>query len=150
MASLIEMMKQSAVPAGVMRSAARGALAIPPAEMLEILVFLSSHSIFGEQARMTLASFDEAGSEAALADPSTPPEVLNYFLVPRNRRPKLLLPLFNNPSVSEDILAATAETATRETLNILLASERVMVSRKILKKLIENPSLAPEEHSRIS
>ena len=83
---MIEMMKQAAVPAGVMRSASRGALALPAGEMLEILVYLSEHSIFGEQARMTLAGFDEQGSAAALSDPNTPHEVLNYFLVPQDRK----------------------------------------------------------------
>jgi len=150
MARLIEMMKQSAVPAGVMRSASRGALAVPPAEMLEILVYLSSHPMFGEQARMTLAGFDEAGSAAALSDPNTPHDVLNYFLAPRNRRPRLLPPLFNNPSVSEETLAAIAETASRETTAILLTSERVMGSVKILKPLLGNPTLTPEEHTEIS
>ena len=150
MAPLIEMIKQSAVPAGVMRSAARGALAIPPAEMLEILVLLSTHSIFGEQARMTLAGFDEAGSAQALADPNTPHEVLNYFLVPRNRRPKLLLPLFNNPSVAEDTLAEVAETATPETIGIMVSSERVMQSPMLLKKLKDNPNLSAEETVQIN
>jgi hypothetical protein len=150
MPRLIEMMKQSAVPAGVMRSAARGGLAIPTAEMLEILVFLSEHPLFGEQARMTLAGFDEAGSAAALADPATPHEVLNYFLAPRNRRPKLLLPLFDNPAVPEETLAAIAETATRETTFSLLASERVMKSAAILKRLLSNANVTPEEHSKIS
>jgi hypothetical protein len=150
MARLIELMKQSAVPAGVMRSASRGALAIPPGEMLEILVFLSNHPIFGEQARMTLAGFDEAGSVAAVSDPNTPHEVLNYFLAPKNRRPKLLLPLFNNPSVSEHILAAIAQTASREIVSILLASERIKGSGLVLRALMNNPNLDPEEHVEIS
>jgi hypothetical protein len=150
MPRLIDMMKQSAVPAGVMRSASRGALAVPPGEMLEILVFLSDHAIFGEQARITLAGFDEAGSESAMSDPSTPREVLNYFLVPRNRRPKLLPVLFNNPSVSEDILAAIAETATRETMTLLLGSSRVMKSPKVVKPMLMNPNLTPEEHADLS
>src|SRR5438270_2400276 len=150
MARMIEMMKQSAVPVGVMRSASRGALAVPAAEMLEILVFLSAHPIFGEQARLTLAGYDEQGSAAALADPGTSHEVLNYFLVPSNRRPSLLLPLFNNPSVSEDILAAIAETATRQTTAILLASQRVMGSVKILKPLLNNPNVLAEEHTLVS
>ena len=150
MPRLIEMMKQSAVPAGVMRSASRGALAVPPGEMLEILVYLSGHPLFGEQARMTLAGFDEAGSIAALADPNTPHEVLNYFLAPRNRRPRLLPALFNNPTVSEETLAAIAETATRETTEILLTSKRVMNSVAVLKPLLENPNLSPEEHTEIS
>jgi hypothetical protein len=149
MPRLIEMMKQSAVPAGVMRSASRGALDVPPAEMLEILVFLSDHAIFGEQARLTLAGFDEAGSESAVSDPNTPREVLHYFLAPRNRRPKLLPVLFENPSVSEDILGAIAETATRETATLLLASPRATRSARVLKPLLKNPSLAPEEHAQI-
>src|SRR6516164_7763986 len=140
MPRLIEMMRQSAVPAGVMRSAARGALAVPAAEMLEILVFLTGHPIFGEQARMTLAGFDDAGSAEAVGDPNTPHEVLNYFLAPRNRRPKLLLPLFNNPAVSEETLGTIAETATRETTTILLASERVLHSKTVLRPLLNNPN----------
>lgn len=144
------MMKQSAVPAGVMRSAARGALAIPPGEMLEILVFLSEHPLFGEQARMTLAGFDEAGSVTALADPSTPQEVLDYFLAPKNRRPKLLLPLFNNPAVPDETLAAIAESASREIASLLLSSERVMKSAAVLKPLLKNANLAPEEQAKVS
>lgn len=150
MARLIEMIRQSAVPAGVMRSASRGALDLPPSEMLEILVLLSDHAIFGEQARMTLAGFDDAGSLAALADPNTPREVLHYFLAPRNRRPKLLPVLFENPSVSEDILSAIAETATRETAELLLSSERTLASAKIMKRLLSNPTLTAEENERVT
>ena len=150
MPRLIEMMKQSAVPAGVMRSASRGALAVPPGEMLEILIYLSGHAIFGEQARMTLAGFDEAGSIAALADPNTSREVLHYFLAPRNRRPKLLPVLFENPAVSEDILAAIAETASREVFAMMLASPRVIASAKILKPLLANPNITLEEHGFLS
>ena len=150
MARLIEMMKQSAVPAGVMRSASRGALAVPPGEMLEILIYLSEHAIFGEQARMTLAGFDEAGSLTALGDPDTPREVLHYFLAPRNRRPKLLPVLFENPSVSEDILAAVAEAASREVFMMLLASPRATGSARVLKGLLKNPNIAPEEHESLT
>src|SRR5437868_5850040 len=150
MARMIEMMKQSAVPVGVMRSASRGALAVPAAEMLEILVFLSDHPIFGEQARLTLAGFDEAGSAAALSNPNTPREVLHYFLAPRNRRPRLLPVLFENPSTSEDILGAIAEAATRETAALLLSSGRVMKSARILKPLLNNPNLTAEEHAQIA
>ena len=150
MARLIEMIKESAVPAGVMRSAARGALAVPVVEMLEILVYLSGHPIFGEQARLTLAGFDEKGSADAVSNPGTPHEVLNYFLAPRNRRPSLLLPLFNNPSVSEDTLAAIAETASRQTVAILLASDRALDSVKILKPLLNNPNIEAEEHTIVA
>ncbi|HYL93125.1 MAG TPA: hypothetical protein VEW69_08205, partial [Alphaproteobacteria bacterium] len=62
MARMADMIKQNAVPAAVMRTASRGALSVPADEMLEILVFLSRSHVFGQQARMTLAEFDEAAS----------------------------------------------------------------------------------------
>ena len=43
-----------------MRLAARGALAVPAAETVEILVYLVRHNQnFGEQAALTLAGWDE-------------------------------------------------------------------------------------------
>ena len=59
MPRMIELIRQSAVPATVMRNASRGALSLPPTEVLEILVFLSNHHLFGEQARLTLAGYEE-------------------------------------------------------------------------------------------
>ncbi len=150
MPRLIEMMKQSAVPAGVMRSAARGELSVPASEMLEILVFLTDHPHFGEQARTTLASFDEAGSVAVLSDPQTPREVLNYFVAPHNRSPKLILPLANNPAVSDQTLAAIAETASGETSEILLCSDRVLRSAAVLKPLLRNSNLPEKLRPKIA
>ena len=45
MPRMIELIRQSVVPANIMRAAARGALALPPAEMIEILVHLSRSSL---------------------------------------------------------------------------------------------------------
>jgi hypothetical protein len=149
MARLIEMMKESAVPAGVMRSASRGALALPVAEMLEILVFLSEHPVFGEQARTTLAGFDEVGSATALGDPNTPEVVLKYFLAPANQRAQLLPVLFKNPSVPEDILAAAADSASGEVAGMLLSSPRVMGSAAILGHLLKNANLTTEQHAKV-
>src|SRR5689334_1649976 len=101
MPRMIELIKNSAVPAALMRTASKGALALPPEEMIEILVYLSSHAIFGEQARMTLVGWDEAACVGVCADPTTPFEIIEYFLNPQNRRPKLLPALLENPSVPE-------------------------------------------------
>ena len=48
MARMIDLIKQSAVPANVMRSAARGALALSAAEMVEILVYLTTNQVFAQ------------------------------------------------------------------------------------------------------
>ena len=69
MPRMIDMIRQAAVPATLMRAAARGALSLPESETIEILVYLANHPLFGEQARLTLAGWDigggAAGSEVA-------------------------------------------------------------------------------------
>ena len=56
MPRMIDLIRASAVPSNLMQAAARGALAVPPGEMIEILVYLATHNrVFGQQARLTLA-----------------------------------------------------------------------------------------------
>src|SRR5580704_13484030 len=58
MPRMIDLIRSSAVPSGLMHSAARGGLAVPPREMIEILVHLATENkVFAEQARMTLAGW---------------------------------------------------------------------------------------------
>jgi len=91
MARMIDLIRASAVPANLMQSAAKGALSVPPRERIEILVYLAVHSkIFGEQAQLTFAGWEEAASRAAAGDPTTPREVLEYLASPKNLRPVLL------------------------------------------------------------
>src|SRR5262249_18434683 len=122
MPRMLDLIRQSAVPAGVVRSAAKGALTLPAGEMLEILVFLTNNPIFAEDAKMTLAGWDLATATAAAADPATPWEVLEYLIAPENLRPKLLPALLDNPSVREARLVDLAQSASRETLDTMLAS----------------------------
>jgi hypothetical protein len=142
---MIEMIRQSAVPAAVMRTAAKGALAVPAEEMIEILVYLSSHAIFGEQARMTLASWEEKSAIAVAANPATPWEVLEYMIAPENRRPKLVPALLENPTVREVRLQDMAQTASRELVDMMLASARVRKSKDVLHALGTNHHLTEHE-----
>ena len=59
MSRMIDLIKQSAVPANVMRSAARGACRCPRRRWLRFLSILSGHHLFAEQAKLTLAGFDQ-------------------------------------------------------------------------------------------
>ena len=145
MPRMIELIRQSAVPANMMRTAARGALAVPADEMIEILVFLTSHPIFGEQAKMTLASWDEKSTIAVASNPATPWEVLEYLVVPENRRPKLVPALLENPAVREVHLQDMAQTASRELVDLMLASPRVRESKDILHALGTNQHLSDHE-----
>ena len=150
MPRMIELIRNSAVPAALMRTASKGALALPAEEMIEILVYLSSHAIFGEQARMTLAGWDEAASYRVCADPTTPFDIIAYFLNPKNRRPKLVPALLENPSVPELDLQQLAQEHSAPLVAQMLQSPRVLGARNILHSLTSNPVLTPPQHVQIN
>ncbi|HZQ70489.1 MAG TPA: hypothetical protein VFA68_18320 [Terriglobales bacterium] len=143
---MIDLVRNLAVPANLMQAAAKGALSIPPAEMLEILVHLATkRDVLSDQARLTLAGWDERASLAAAADPNTPKEVLEYFAAPANLRPVLIPALLENPSVPEECVIELARSGSRETVELMLNSARVCQSLPILQVLSQNPNLRAAE-----
>lgn len=145
MSSFLEQIKSNAVPAGVLRSAAKGALPLPPAEMLEIMVYLTHNPLFGQEAKMTLAAWDLEATRKVVADPSAPPEVLVYYWTETNRRPALMPALIENPAISETLLMEAAVGGSREFVALLLASPRARSSPAIAEAMAENPALTQEE-----
>ncbi len=150
MPRMLDLIRNSQVPVNLMQSAARGSLSVTPAEMIEILVYLAlHHKLFGEQARMTLAGWDEKTSVAVAGDPATSAEVLGYFASVGNLRTCLLPALAENLSVTEELLDGLAATGTRSIVEILLASPRVMSSTRLLRALQSNPILRPNELAEV-
>jgi hypothetical protein len=151
MPRMIDLIRHSQFPPNLMHAAARGALLVPPAEMMEILVHLAlRNKIFGDQARLTLAGWDEKASRSVAADPATSHEVLGYLVSPKNLRPALLPGLLENPSVGEEELAEVAASGSREVVDVLLASERVRKSAILRDALRSNPQLRPNEMEAIT
>src|ERR1019366_6551299 len=145
MRRMIEMIKQSAIPANMMRTAAKGALSVAPAEMVEILVYLSTHPIFGNEARLTLAGFDQNVAKEVCADPRTSSDVLSYFVSADNLRLPLLSSLLENPSVSDDMVTRLAMQASSRVLANMLWHPRVLNSKSTLHAISMNMSLPEEE-----
>jgi hypothetical protein len=146
MARTIDQIRASKLPSNMMQFAARGALQVPAAENIEILVYLARHNkVFGELARLTLAGWDEKASRAAASDPQTPAEVLEYFISPDNLRPRLLPTLLENPSILEGQLIKLALSASRESIEIMLKSPRVRSLSGVLQALQSNPYLEKAE-----
>jgi hypothetical protein len=146
MARTIDQIRASKLPSNMMQFAARGALQVPAAENIEILVYLARHNpVFGEVARMTLAGWDEKASLVAAADPMSPREVLDYFVSPDNLRPALLPALLENPSISEGQLVKLAIGASRDSIEVMLKSPRVLLLSGVLQTLRSNPYLKKEE-----
>jgi hypothetical protein len=150
MPRMIELIRSSAVPATLMQAAARGALSVPPEEMIEILVHLANHNkVFGQLARMTLAGWDEKSSLALAADPKAPQEVLEYWIAPENLRPRLLPALLENPAVAEATLAAMATSGSREVLEAMRQSARVQRLPAVLRALASNPNATQRESAQL-
>jgi len=146
MARIVDQIRASKLPSNMMQFAARGALQVPAAENIEILVHLARHNpVFGEVARMTLAGWDEKASLAAAADPNTPAEVLEYFISPDNLRPPLLPALLENPSISEAQVMKLAIGASRDSIEAMLRSTRIRSLHRVLETLKRNPFLKKEE-----
>lgn len=143
---MLDLIRTSRVPSNLMQFAARGALAVPPDEMIEILVYLAiHHKLFGERSRLTLAGWDEKASRIVAADPNTSPEVLGYFASLENLRIALLPELAENPSVSEEALDALAVSGSRSVVEVLLTSKRFLNSPRLLQALQSNPNLRSNE-----
>jgi len=147
---MIDQIRASKLPSNMMQFAARGALQVSASENIEILVHLARHNkVFGDLARMTLAGWDEKSSLAAATDPRTPGEVLEYFISPDNLRPTLLPALLENSSVREGQLVKFAVSATRESIQAMLASARVKGMPAVLATMKSNPYLKKEEAEEI-
>ena len=151
MPRLIELIRQSAVPAGVIRSAAKGSLSLPPNEMVEVLVYLAEHSSnVKEDARKTLSGWSDEALTPVLADPNVSGEILNYFLAPHNLRSGLLEVMLKNDSVPDDSLIPLATTGSREVIAALIDKERTRRAVPVLRALLNNPVLNLEEKNRIN
>src|SRR5258707_3164302 len=146
MPRMIELIEASEVPANILKSAAKGSLNMPPAEMVEILVYLATRTpICGEQARLTLASWDEASSRAIAADLNGNKEVLHYMVDPQNVRPALLPTLLENIAIADESVAGLGAGASNEVVEVMLKSARVTLSHPILAALRSNPNLNEEQ-----
>ena len=145
MLKILDQIKRGAVPEGVLRSAAKGALPLEPAEMLEILVFLTQNPVFAQEAKMTLARFDVVATVEVVSDPAASPEVIGYFWMESNRRTALMPAMIENPAVTDNLLMEAAATGRREIVSLLFASPRARSSPAVVEALASNPHLRPEE-----
>ena len=143
---MIDQIRACKLPSNMMQFAARGALQVPAAENIEILVHLARHNrVFRDLARMTLAGWDEKACLAAASDPKTPLEVLEYFIAPDNLRPTLLPHLLENASVPDSDIAKLARSALRDIIEVMLKSPRVRASESVIEVLRSNPYVKKEE-----
>jgi hypothetical protein len=103
----------------------------------------------GEQARLTLAGWEESSAKVIASNPNAPREVLNYWVSARNLRPVLFPLLLENPSVSNRILGELASTLKGEWIDAMIASPRVRSSQILLADLNSNKELTESQTARV-
>lgn len=147
---MLELVRTNSLSWHHMMTASKGALQVPAEEMVEILVYIADHNkIMGEQARMTLAGWDEASAKAIAANPQSPKEVLDYWVLPKNLRPPLFPLLLENPSVSIGKLSELANHLKGEWIDQMIASPRVRASQPLLTELSHNSELSGVQTARV-
>ncbi len=146
---MLDLIKQNAVPAAVMRSAAKGILSVSSSEMLQILVCLAANPEFGDQAKTTLAEWDTASAVEIISSSSAPQDVLEYFWSAENRQARLMPALIENFRIPEQRLAELASQASRDIVDVLLASPRAQNSGLVLASLVRNTQLTPAEVEQV-
>ena len=143
---MLELIRTNSLSWHQMMTASKGALQVPAEEMVEILVYIADHNkIMGDQARLTLAGWDETVVKAMAANPDSPREVLNYWILPKNLRPALFPLLLENDSVSVSKLGELASTTKGQWIDAMIASPRVRGSRHLLQDLSSNKELSVEQ-----
>lgn len=146
----LDLIRRSALPSHQMMTAAKGALHVSAEEMVEILVYLAENNkIFGEQARITLAGWDENSAKKIVADKATSKEILDYWMSSKNLRPALFPLLLENPSVSATKISHIGATLKGEWIDTMLASPRVRSSPVILRELSTNKELSGLQTARL-
>jgi hypothetical protein len=147
---MLDLIRANALSSHQMMSASKGALRLPAGEMVEILVHIAEHNkIFGGNARFTLAAWDEASAKIIAADRSTPKEVLEYWLEPKNLRSPLFPLLLENESVPLTKISVLASTLKGEWIDFIIASPRVRKARQILNDLAANCDLTGVQAARV-
>jgi hypothetical protein len=141
MARMLELIREGAAPASMVRRAARGELSLPANEAIEILVALAADRELGQEAEQTLANWEGTSLVEVASNASTPAAVLLHLIRNQRQRPEVIAALCGNPALATEELEAMAMQSTAETLAAMAQSARVRGSCSVLEAMIENPAV---------
>src|SRR6266496_2165382 len=138
MGRMLELIRERKAPESIVRRAARGELALPAAEAIEILALLAADCDLGSEAEQTLRGWDEPSMIEAASDPEFPLPVLRCLLRTQAGRPSVIEALCENPALSLEELEEVAIQAWPAMLEGMRRSERVRSSPRLLAVIEQN------------
>jgi hypothetical protein len=139
MARMVDLIREGAAPASMMRRAAQGGLSLPADEAIEILVVLAGRQEFMAEAERTLENWNEQALINVASNADASPEVLSYLLKLHANRPTVVGALSENPALPLEELEPTASHGSTEVLRAMMQSARVRESVRLLELISTNP-----------
>ncbi len=141
------------VPEGKRLVAARGAVPLPPAELLELLDRLARDPSgrVREEAGRTWESLPDRVLLQALSEPGLSPEVLDRIAATRGASRTLCLKVLEHPGVAARTLARFAGSTDPEVLERVARNQRVLLqASEVVDAVLANPRLPPAERSHLA
>ena len=145
MGRMLEAIRDGKAPESLVRRAARGELALPAAEAIEILAMLAHEDDFCDEAEQTLRRWDEPSLIELAANPQTTREVLRCLLWTQAERPAVLEVLCENRTLSLDELDEAAAQGGPAMLEAMSRSARVRSAQLLRADLEQSTAAAPGE-----
>jgi hypothetical protein len=143
---LLQSLLAGKTPKNLRMLIARGLAPIPPNEMLELLVCLSTDNDaeVASQAAETISGWEQEEILTQLQNRDCPPAVLEYFAAAKSPDP-VLQAILMNPSTPPKTIESLALTVPRHLLEAILDNRvRIIEFPSILENIRQNPSITPE------
>lgn len=148
---MIDLVRASALPSALVQSMAKGAIALPPREIVEILVYLAKHNpMVREQAKQTLEKWNPTQLQTIVTDPSAPKEVVEYF---RGGTKQPALSMYMNMREGNTVAVEPKEKAAEkaleageaEEIEITGEAEAIKTQTEDVEAATEAPMVEPAE-----
>ena len=141
-------------PEPLRRAAARGAVPVPPEELIRIQVFLAVTEGVEEDiataARESLKEADGSEVQAAVSNAVCSAEVLDWFARHRHDDPEIVTALVSNTETPEEALIVAAGSGDVEILDRLLDNQmRLLDSPGLVSALDGNPAVTGTARIRL-
>jgi hypothetical protein len=150
---LVENILTGGAPDAIRLTAARGALPVPPLDLLYLQVCLlkDEHPEVARAAGESLAEMAPEALESSLREPECDPLVLDHFARSGALQGTALQAAISHPEILDGTLEALAAAAPAEALSLIVTNEvRIIRNPRLLNLLRSNPNLSGDNRRRLT
>jgi hypothetical protein len=149
---IVDAIRAGTAPQHVRAAAARGALPVPRATLIQLMVELLNDDVesIGLDARNSLDGLETDEIADALRDEDCPSQVLIYFSKQAAHEPLLAECVAFHPSEPTGAVTVLAALGNSAVLDLVLTNEELLLQHSgLLEKMMNNPALGPNQRGRL-